>query len=235
MLRRKGKRAAQAQLRGKANTARRRNGAGAQCEGSDCPHRPPQHPPSEAMSGASSLARCSCCLGPSCLLKGLRWACRNRASFSSYSIPPAERDGADGLPAPGPAALLPPSELRGFRGRRQSTRQQAPLAAPPETSSAPHAGRWWQQPLRTAARSDRAAGMSRAGTDLNKGARPVGARAPLARHRTHPQPSLRRRKGLAASMRHHLPGLSSLLRTPTRSAPFLPEQPKSTAPEPARQ
>lgn len=61
-------------------------------------HTPrPRHPPSEAMSGASSEARCSCCLGPSCLLKGLRWACRNRASLSSYSIAshlPAGQGGA---------------------------------------------------------------------------------------------------------------------------------------------
>lgn len=80
----------------------------------------PGHPPSEAISGASSVAPCSCCLGPSCLLKGLRWACRNRASFSSYSIAPhlqgVRGRGRDENPAPGPLRLTPSLPFWALRG-----------------------------------------------------------------------------------------------------------------------
>lgn len=62
-----------------------------------------QHPPSGVTSGASSPGPCSCCLGPDCLLKGLRCACRNRASFSSYSIAShlRARQGQDESPGTG--------------------------------------------------------------------------------------------------------------------------------------
>ena len=122
----------------------------------------PQHPPSEAKSGASSLALCSCCLGPSCLLKGLRWACRNRASFSSYSIAShlQRKRGAE-TTARLPHSLLcrPLPEFLGSQrgclasfpspgGARWGTpTPQVPSAARPQASSAPSPRPHRQHPL----------------------------------------------------------------------------------------
>lgn len=112
----------------------------------------PRHPPSQAMSGASSAAPCSSCLGPSCLLKGLRWACRNRASFSSYSIAPHLRGGAgrgrDEHPAPRLPELHPlPAFLGSQRGCLASfSPQEGPGGASPP-SQPPHASPHGWHPL----------------------------------------------------------------------------------------
>ena len=104
------------------------------------------------MSGASSPAPCSCC----CLLKGLRWTCRNRASFSSYSIAPhlqtagKSRGGCPalrftGVPFPFQVPEVSegrpgPSHFPG--GSRPNTPHHSPTPtppAPPQASSAPMA------------------------------------------------------------------------------------------------
>lgn len=103
------------------------------------------------MPGASSPAPCSCC----CLLKGLRWTCRNRASFSSYSIAPhlrtagKSRGGCPALRFTGvPFPFQVPEVSEGRPGPSHfpegpgqiSPHHGLPLRTPPQVSSAPTAG-----------------------------------------------------------------------------------------------